>query len=541
MNVFSMKTASKALARQPTRAGTIVEYSDLKSRSLILLFLLFCVLVLSACSVNTAAPDSGNSDSTSKLWQVHCESSLKPLPKKGQSSKTSTPKGWIAARTPAGHKIELKGRLDAGFVQVTDVVTEDRSWTLDAKQPYVHLRKVCRQTMAKRKQGMQFRPGLVRTSKSETGVYTSFVFDDWAEREPAMRVVVFGDSLSDTGKLRRRLQIAPRQPYWLGRFANGPVWVDYLEVSTGMAIQNHALGGAMAAHRVRMSNEELAQRVVTSGQFLVTGSITHQIDDYAQNYLKDKQGQQQDSTIGILWAGANDYISKEAFSESISALLSEPASDGGYDLVVARVIAALEEHVLRLHALGLKRLLVINLPDLGVTPMVLHNSSFESDAENLSEDARRLLFSARLNELTRAHNIALEEMVSSVRQASPDLEIAVADSATLLNRALDPDLNGDSMDFDLASNRVTLSDEATQTSFQDRCYSGMTLGILAPSASVCANPPRAVFWDLVHPSTYLHCWMAYAFGDLLHAKGWVGAMPDVTEHRAWCERIADAY
>ena len=532
-----MKMVSPDLARLLTRVGAMGRLSGVRFFCLSL----FCVSGLAACSGNTTIPEAGGFEPTIKSWQVHCESSLKPLPKKGQSSKTSKSKGWIAARTSAGYKIELKGRLEAGFVQVVDVATEDPGWSLDTKQPYAHLRKVCRQTMAKRKQGLQFRPGLVRTSKSKTGVYTSFVFDDWSEREPATRLVIFGDSLSDTGKLRRRLQVAPRQPYWLGRFANGPVWVDYLEVSSGMVVQNHALGGAMAAHRERMSNEVLAQRIMTSGQFVVTGSISHQIDDYAQNYLKDKQGQQQASTIGILWAGANDYISKEAFSSSISALLSSPASEVGYDAVVSRVVAALKEHVLRLHDLGLKKILVINLPDLGKTPMVLHNTSFEPHADNLTEPDRLLLFSSRLSELTLAHNEALEDMVESVRQASPDLDIVVADAGALLERALKSELNGGDMGFDFASNQVTLSGEASEQFYQDRCYSGMTLGVLAPSASICSNPPRAVFWDLVHPSSYFHCWTAYEFGNMLHAQGWADAMPEETEHRAWCERIADVY
>lgn len=502
-------------------------------------FLLFSMLA--ACSVNTPAPESVNTVPVSKSWLVHCESSLKPLHEEGKSSKTAYSKGWIAARTPAGHKIMLKGHLEAGFVQVTDVATKDQNWFLDAEQPYAHLRKVCRQTMEKRKQGGQFRPGLVRTSRSKTGVYTSFVFDDWSERQPVTRLVVFGDSLSDTGKLRRRLQMAPRQPYWLGRFANGPVWVDYLEVSSGAAVQNHALGGAMAAHRTRMSNEQLSQRIMTSGQFLVTGSITHQIDDYAKNYLKEKQGQPQDMTIGILWAGANDYISKEAFSNSISALLSKPTSEEGYNVVIDRVIDALKEHLLRLRDLGLRRLLVINLPDLGKTPMVLNNLSFKTGADDIDEHERLLLFSTRLSELTRSHNAALDDMVLGIRQSSPDLEIIVADADTILEGALSPDFTKPAMGFDLISNQVTLSGAGVERSYQNRCYAGMSLGVLPSSASICSNAPRAVFWDLVHPTTYFHCWMAYALGNLLHDQGWMAAMPEADEYRAWCELVADAY
>ena len=241
---------------------------------------------------------------------MQCESSLKPRVEPGEDAESAAPKGWINARTPNDAKIFVLGKLDDGFVQATAAISEDPEWALDPQQPYLHLRKVCRETLARRRQGDLYRPGLVRTLNPDTGVYTSIVFDDWSERAKITRMVVFGDSLSDTGNLRRRLKLVPRKPYWVGRFANGPVWTDYLEVSANLALQNHARGGAMAATREPMSSEELIQRIYTNGQFFVSGDIEDQIDNYATQYLKGGRVQHDAHTVAMLWAGVNDYISK---------------------------------------------------------------------------------------------------------------------------------------------------------------------------------------------------------------------------------------
>lgn len=66
-------------------------------------------------------------------------------------------------------------------------------------------------------------------------------------------MIIFGDSLSDTGNLYRymwyKLPLSP--PYYYGRFSNGPLWIEHLYDSYypqdyTEGFQNYAVGGAAA-------------------------------------------------------------------------------------------------------------------------------------------------------------------------------------------------------------------------------------------------------------------------------------------------------
>lgn len=70
---------------------------------------------------------------------------------------------------------------------------------------------------------------------------------------PITKLVIFGDSLSDTGNvyLATGGVYPPAPPYFPGRFSNGPIWVDYLAANYGTTAvpflaggTNFAVGGA---------------------------------------------------------------------------------------------------------------------------------------------------------------------------------------------------------------------------------------------------------------------------------------------------------
>ncbi|KAJ2586853.1 hypothetical protein EV177_009695, partial [Coemansia sp. RSA 1804] len=56
---------------------------------------------------------------------------------------------------------------------------------------------------------------------------------------------IFGDSLSDTGRLHTMtFGLVPPEPYWEGRFSNGPLWIEYLALLQGLQLEDYAVGAS---------------------------------------------------------------------------------------------------------------------------------------------------------------------------------------------------------------------------------------------------------------------------------------------------------
>lgn len=136
------------------------------------------------------------------------------------------------------------------------------------------MREACVGTLARLQAGGEpWLHSLVATRDGE-GIDVPVVFpNDPAAPRPVSRMVVFGDSLSDSGNLKQRLLVFPSSPYWLGRFANGPNWTDYLAEQTGIAVQNHAVGGAAAVKHVDVPAEDIVAAIEQGAQFFLTGSL----------------------------------------------------------------------------------------------------------------------------------------------------------------------------------------------------------------------------------------------------------------------------
>lgn len=152
------------------------------------------------------------------------------------------------------------------------------------------------------------------------------------------RLVIFGDSLSDQGKLHRKshgaVPVSP--PYWNGRFSNGPIWADIL--AEKYLVINEAEGGASAVDYRHLSN---------SFKYKIINTLEYEIDQFL-----DKSSFQSDDLV-IVWIGGNDYITYHWI---------RPKD-------VERVILELVIQIRRLERLGVKHVLVINLPDMGRSPV----------------------------------------------------------------------------------------------------------------------------------------------------------------------------
>jgi outer membrane lipase/esterase len=138
-------------------------------------------------------------------------------------------------------------------------------------------------------------------------------------------VVVFGDSLSDTGNA--------------GRFSNGPVWVEYLADRLGLTLSPSHRGGSNFA----VGGARLDPR---SGPY----SLRAQVDAFL------KRPKPSGRMLVIVYGGGNDLL----------AAVGHP--DG--PTMVDAAVSALQGMVADLIAHGATDILAPNLPDVGITPAV---------------------------------------------------------------------------------------------------------------------------------------------------------------------------
>lgn len=174
----------------------------------------------------------------------------------------------------------------------------------------------------------------------------AFTFSAFGQAWNYESVVVFGDSLSDTGNSFANTGIPPSGPggfpYFEGRFSNGPIWIDFLQQSfqfSDSQVLNFAVGGASTGFGFLPPPDGIFD--VPPGTQIPT--VGTQIGIYLQTDLP------RDNQLFILWAGSNDLF------------------NGQFPSVAA---ANLEEHVRTLAAAGADEFLIPNLAPIGDTPAV---------------------------------------------------------------------------------------------------------------------------------------------------------------------------
>lgn len=254
-------------------------------------------------------------------------------------------------------------------------------------------------------------------------VMTAIVFST-QQLEPINELYVFGDSLSDVGTVFRTTGgMYPPQPiYFQGRYSNGRVWVEYLALRLHLdssQTNNFAYGGATTS---------------SDRNSLVPGLLTQ-----VQSFTRTHQ-QINPNALYVLWAGANDYLQGEGDT-------TIPVEN------VTRAIASLA-------GVGVKKILVANLPDLGQLPATLKSAN-----------------SASLSALTQAHNQGLRRALKLLSQQYSDLQIVTVDVNRLYREAI---INPVAFGF---------------TNVICACLSG---------ERACGNPEQFLFWDGIHPTTAAH-------------------------------------
>jgi phospholipase/lecithinase/hemolysin len=257
-------------------------------------------------------------------------------------------------------------------------------------------------------------------------------------------LLVFGDSLSDTGNLSLATEGAyASAPYAAGRASNGPLWVDHLAAALDVPRVAPALiGGTNHA----WAGGETGQGVSDSG----TPNLGLQV----QMFL-GSQSLTGDELIAI-WAGANDVFQ---FSNT-----PKTAAQNVADNIVTLALA------------GGETFLVLSLDGIEQTPAI-KGTAAELPTEIWVDDFRD----------------ALDDVIDDLED---DIERITGNEITIIEfdaGELFVDILDDPEDYGLSN--VT-----------DPACPGCNTGLPDPSASrtVVAHPDEYAFWDLVHPTRVVH-------------------------------------
>jgi phospholipase/lecithinase/hemolysin len=250
---------------------------------------------------------------------------------------------------------------------------------------------------------------------------------------------VFGDSLSDVGQfstLTGGLVPPASLGYFNGRFSNGPVWVDYLAAALGVPSTtqtNFAIAGASTGTQ----NSSIPGFPALQQEIAGFTQAVPQADPNA---------------LYVIWAGANDYLGTIG--------QTNPAIP----------VANIDQAITALVQDGAKNILVANLPDLGLVPLV---------------SAQGPLVSGAVSTLVQAHDTLLAQSLATL---APQL---APQGVTLIPFDVSAVFNG------------VISNPAQYgfTNVADPCLVNTPLFFNAGAVSLCSDPSKYLFWDSLHPTT----------------------------------------
>jgi outer membrane lipase/esterase len=276
---------------------------------------------------------------------------------------------------------------------------------------------------------------------------------------PFDRIVVFGDSLADSGNAKFLLVGVPptptpipspafiaSAPYASGRLSNGPVWVeqfaDSLGLSAAPSIPPAFLGGGGTNYAVGGANTGPAGSIPFTSFNLL---------DQLSMFLDDSSGVASPNSLYIIEGGGNDARDVvhggdpssliPAYADNIATILTDLSAAGAHEFLLA------------------------NVPDASKSPEV----------QALGPNAI-----AAASAISMAFNAALSAELPSL-EASLGIEVHILDLFGLLDR--------------IVANPAAfnLTDATSTCAFSPQCI---------------ADPSQTFFWDGIHPTTAGHALIA---------------------------------
>jgi len=282
---------------------------------------------------------------------------------------------------------------------------------------------------------------------------------------------VLGDSLSDQGNLLSATTelaatfnsppIPATDHYFDGRFSNGENYAGILARKLGFTSTASQLGGgnyAFGGARTNYNRVELRPGVpppLPNGVYPI-GAYPWSLDLEREAFLADVRRAADPNGLYIVFSGSND-LSDALIARAFFGQDPTPA--------IKRTVEGIKKAIEAFQTAGARTVLVPNVPNLGVVPIVAQNGPG---------------FAALATILSQQYNAALHTMLATIS----GVNIVEFDTYAFLT--------------DVVAHPVNYGlENVTQP-----CFSGYVAP--DPTGTVCADPDKYAFWDVEHPTTRLH-------------------------------------
>ena len=280
---------------------------------------------------------------------------------------------------------------------------------------------------------------------------------------------VFGDSLSDPGNVYALTgtstlppyTLIPNAPYAVGgfHFTNGKTWIERLAARLRLP-----KGGKPAFSKPGVFGNYAFGASRAGGSDSPLFTFAGQLDTFSA----DVAGKARGDALYVVWFGANDIRDALLAASSDPTLATSQA-------IIAAAIQAEAQGIARLHAAGARNFLVLNAPNVALSPIVAGLGP--------QGVAGALL-------LTQGFNAGLASALDGLENTLPGIEIFRFDVFALLsNLAADPQAFG-------ISNTV------------DPC-----LRFGATTRVYCSGRNGYLFWDSIHPTAAAHRLLARSVAE----------------------------
>lgn len=339
-------------------------------------------------------------------------------------------------------------------------------------------------------------------AKSSFG-YNRYVFPtDKPPRTKFTSLVVFGDSLSDTGNLFRRTgKIVPREDYYYsGRFTNGFNWMDSVENTLNLPVFNSAYASSETNNDVNYglplsvldAIEDYKAKKGVWNLFYYDDKAEKGISSpfYYGGYIgqADYGKGDPETTLFAVYAGGNNYlgfVKEPPFPNGLR--YKDPLVSGAYldvEGFTTQTATDFKTAANSLISIGAKFILFPNLPDLSKVP------------QGIASGAAPLLSAA-----VKMHNTKLYNATKELAAAHPGVTFIYMDVYSMFDE---------------------MSSKPSVYGFQNidkPCYVGKYWRILGETKpTVCGDESvqrTYVFWDTIHPTKRAHGFIAYLINNYL--------------------------